>query len=175
VFRILAVSRPSREVKDGRGTCPRSKQSCNKNCCGPSYLLNDKYLETAPSALLFELQCFVNSVVSLERCETGNNRPNILILRQEKPFKNTKQQLDIRRTPKYRFDKPWSTIAGLPDPGQMRSLMLNYGSGSRRALNSSVASCFCVTSNRCDCGHPRSSRFCKGASSSRVRVWQTRR
>jgi len=43
-----------------------------------------------------------------------------------------------------------------------------------RALNSSVASCFCVTSNRCDCSHPRSSRFCKGASSSRVRVWQIR-
>jgi len=29
--------------------------------------------------------------------------------------------------------------------------------------------------NRCDCGNPPSSRFCKGASSSRVRVWQTRR
>ena len=62
----------------------------------------------------------------------------------------------------------WNTIAGLPDPGQMRSFTLNYGSGSRRALNSSVASCFCVTSNRCDCGHPRSSRFCKRASSSRL-------
>jgi len=70
---------------------------------------------------------------------------------------------------------PWNAIAGLPDPGQMRSFTLNYGSGSRHALNSSVVSCFCVTSNRCDCGHPRSSRFCKGASSSRVRVWQTRR
>jgi len=59
---------------------------------------------------------------------------------------------------------------GLPDPVRMRSFTLNYWSRSRRALNSSVASCFCVTSNRCDCGHPRSSRFCKGASSSRVRV-----
>ena len=63
---------------------------------------------------------------------------------------------------------PWNTIAGLPDPGQMRLFTLNYGSGSRRALNSSVASCFCVTSNRCDFRHPRSSRFCKGASSSRL-------
>jgi len=43
---------------------------------------------------------------------------------------------------------------------------LNYGSGSRRDVNSS--SCFCVISNRCDCGHPRSSIFCKGASSSRL-------
>jgi len=50
----------------------------------------------------------------------------------------------------------------------MRSFTLNYGSGSRRAFNSSIASCFCMTSNRCDCGHLRSSRFCKGASSSRL-------
>ena len=64
--------------------------------------------------------------------------------------------------------QPWNSVAGLPDPGQMRSFTLNYRSGSRRALNSSVASCFCVTSNRCDCGHSRSSRFCKGASSSRL-------
>ena len=56
----------------------------------------------------------------------------------------------------------------LPDPGQMRSFTLNYGRGSRRALNSSVALCFCVTSNRCDCAHPRSSKFCKGASSSQL-------
>jgi len=67
---------------------------------------------------------------------------------------------------------PWNTIAGLPDPGQMRSFTLNYGNGSRRALNSSVASCFCVTSNRCDCGDPHSSSICTGE---RVRVWQTRR
>ena len=73
------------------------------------------------------------------------------------------------------IQQPWNAIAGLPEPGQMRSFTLNYGSGSRRPLNSSVASCFCVTSNRCDCGHPRFSRFCKGASSSRVRFWQTRR
>jgi len=48
-----------------------------------------------------------------------------------------------------------------------RSFTLNYGSGSRHTLNCSVASCFCVASNRCDCGNSRSSRFCKGASSSR--------
>jgi len=37
------------------------------------------------------------------------------------------------------FLKPWNTIAGLQDPGEMRSFTLNYGSGSQRALNSSVA------------------------------------
>ena len=64
-----------------------------------------------------------------------------------------------------RLLKPWNTIAGLPDLGQKRSFTLNYV--SRHALNSSVAS-FCVTSNRCDCGNPHFSRFCKGASLSRL-------
>jgi len=69
----------------------------------------------------------------------------------------------------------WNTYVGDAHPGQMRSFTLNYGSGSRRAFNSSVASFFCVTSNRCDCGHTHSSRFCKGARSARVRVTLTRR
>jgi len=48
----------------------------------------------------------------------------------------------------------WNTIVGLPDPGQMRSSKWNYGSESRRAWNSAVASCVGVASNRCDCGRP---------------------
>jgi len=36
------------------------------------------------------------------------------------------------------FLLPWNTIAGLSDPGQMRSFTWNYGGGSRRAFNSSV-------------------------------------
>jgi len=34
--------------------------------------------------------------------------------------------------------EPWNTNVGVDDPGQMRSFTWNYGSGSRRAFNSSV-------------------------------------
>ena len=38
--------------------------------------------------------------------------------------------------------QPWNTFVGLADPGQKRSFTWKYGSGSRRAFNSSVASFF---------------------------------
>jgi len=56
-----------------------------------------------------------------------------------------------------------------------RSSTWNYVSARRRAFNSSVASFFVWLANRCACGHPRLFRFCRGASSSRVRVTLTRR
>jgi len=40
------------------------------------------------------------------------------------------------------FPQPWNTYVGLADPGQKRSFTWNYGSGSRPAFNSSVASLF---------------------------------
>jgi len=41
--------------------------------------------------------------------------------------------------------KPWNTIVGLADTGQMSSSRDTYVVTRRRAFNSSVASFFCVT------------------------------
>jgi len=73
------------------------------------------------------------------------------------------------------FFAPWNTNTGLDDPIHMRSSTWNYVSARRRAFNSSAASFFVWLVNRWACGHPSSFQFCKGASSSRVRVTLTRR